>query len=124
MGAKGGEVALLAGAHPDGECLRLGPGQVGRERGWDASLPLPVTPRDADEAGVVGFRRERLRVRRQLIEELADPVVHASPVDDGLERRELRGTRGLATRRHPDVEVPFEHPLGALKIRDLAEALP
>jgi hypothetical protein len=67
---------------------------------------------------------EALRIRHELTEELADPVVDLPLVDDGLEGGELRGPGVGSGRGHPDLQVPGEHVLRTPEIDDLSEALP
>ena len=61
-------------------------------------LLLPLPPRDADEARVVGVGGKRRGVRSRLVEQLADPVCAPALVDDRLQRRELVGAGALAAR--------------------------
>jgi hypothetical protein len=67
--------------------------------------------------------RERLGVRLELFEQLADAIVDESVVDEALERGELRGAGGVAGVGHHHQLVPVEDVRRAPKVGDLAEAV-
>ncbi len=90
----------------------------------DAPLLLPVAPRDADEARVVGVVVERLLERAQPVEQASDLVVREALVDDAAERRERLRPGGVPADGHRHLLIPREHHPRARKIRDLGEALP
>ncbi len=89
-GSKRREVRLLA--RPDPHLVRLGRRlrELDGELDRHAAGAIPVPPRDPDERGVVGVVGERLGVRLELLEELAETVVDEPLVDELLERPELR----------------------------------
>ena len=111
---------------------RLEPGDVrlaalarpgGRELGGHAPRLLPVAPRDADQARVVGVVAELLLERRHLVEQAPDLVRDEALVHEPGERR--RGLRpgGSALRRHHRPLVPAEHAERPLEIVDLGQPL-
>ena len=79
--------------------------QVGRH---PAGL-LPVAPRHADEAVVVGVVGEALDERLARVQEPAHLGVDEPLVRDAAERRQLLGPRVRAPRRHRHALVPPEH---------------
>jgi hypothetical protein len=70
---------------------------------------LPVAPRHADEAAVVGVVGEPLDERLARVQEPAHLGVDEPLVRDAAERRELLGPRVRAPRRHRHPLVPPEH---------------
>ena len=70
-------------------CARHLDAQLG---GHPACL-LPVAPRDADQARVVGVVRQRLLERREAVEQAPDLGIREALVDDAAERRERIGAR-------------------------------
>ena len=117
------EVRLLARLDP--HLVRLGGrlGELDGELGGHAARPVPVALRDPDEGGVVGVVRKRARVRLELLEQLAEPLVDDVRVDDLLERAELRRPRRRPAGRHEHGHVPEQDGLGAAEVRELAQAL-
>ena len=121
-GSKRREVRLLAGLDPRLVRLRGDLRELHRKLGRNATLTVPVAPRDADERRVIGVVRERSRVRLELFEELAKALVHFVLVDDLLERGELSCASRSASRRHEHRHVPDEDGFGALEVGELAQA--
>ena len=118
-----GEVRLLARLDP--HLVRLGGrlGELDRELGGHAARAVPVALRDPDERGVVGVVRKRARIRLELLEQLAEPLVDDVRVDDLLERPELRRACRRPAGRHEHRHVPEQDCLGAAEVRELAQAL-
>ncbi len=122
-GPERGEVRVLARLDP--HLVRLGArrGELDGELGGDAACAVPVALCDPDEGGVVGVVRERARVRLELLEQLAEPLVDDVRVDDLLERPELRRACRRPAGRHEHRHVPDEDRLGAAEVRELAETV-
>ncbi len=93
-----GEVVGGARLDPDLISERRRSSQLDAELGRNAALLLPVTPRDADETGVVGVVLQRLLDGTEALEETPDLVVDELLVDDAAQRRERLGARRMAAR--------------------------
>jgi hypothetical protein len=122
-GQEDGEVVGLAGLEP--RAVRLSgltrPG--GRKLGGHAACLLPVAPRDADEAGVIGVVVELGLERRELVEQAPDLVGDEALVCEARERRAGLGPCGRALRGHHRPLVPAEHAERAFEVVDLGEVL-
>ena len=116
------EVRLLARLDP--HLVRLGGclGELDRELGGHAARTVPVALGDPDQGGVVGIVRKRARVRLELLEQLAEPLVDDVRVDDLLERPELRRSGRGAAGRHEHRHVPEQDCFGAAQVGELAQA--
>ena len=100
------EVVRAAGLDPDRE--RLGAGSRLRlpQLAGDAELLVAVAARDADQARLVRVVVERLLVRPELIEQLAELLGDDLLVDDLGDRRQLLCAHVRAGARHHRLLVP------------------
>ncbi len=64
---------------------------------------------------------EARRIRLHVVQQLTDPIVDLSFMDDRLECLELGAARALSERGHPHLRVPLEEELRPLEIVDLRQ---
>ena len=86
VGQERGEVVVSASLDPGVMATRRGPCHLDPELGRDPARLLPVSPRDADQARIVGVVRQRFLERRESVEEAADLGVDEAVVGDPVER--------------------------------------
>ena len=107
---------------PDIVGVRGCTGHLGRKICGDAVRLLPVAPRRADQARVVGVVVQLLLVAGEGFEQRPDLVRDELLVGDPVERRDLGAAHGAATRRHHHGLVPEEDLLRAAQVVDLGQA--
>ena len=95
-------------------------GELGRN---PAGL-LPVTPRDADQAGIVGVVGEGGFEVAQLVDELADALVAEPLVGDPLHGGEALGADRSPRRRHHHHLIPLEQRKRRAEVGHLSEPEP
>jgi len=120
---EGGKVVVPPRLDPRVMPAGRGTGHLDPELGRDTAGLLPVAPRDADQARVVGVVRQRLRQGAEPVEQAADLGVGEPVGDNAAEGRERLGARLGAEWRHGDPLLPAEHAGGAAQVRDLGQPL-
>ncbi len=118
------EVVRRARLDPDLVAERGRADHLRPQLGRNATLLLPVAPRDADEAGVVGVVLEGLLERPETFEQVADLGVREPLVRDPAEGRHRLGASRMPAGRHRHLLIPCQHADRTGEIRDLGEALP
>ena len=117
------EVRLGPCLRPHGQRQRRRPRHVRPELRGHLSRLLPVAPRHADQARLVGVVVLRFLERREPVEQEADLVRDEPLVREPVERRELLRPHRAAALGHLHLLVPGEQRAGLLQVVDLAQAL-
>jgi hypothetical protein len=102
---------------------RRGTHDLGAQLGRDLPGFLPVTPRDPDQARVVGVAGQALLVRPELLQQLPDLVGRELLVGDSPQRRELLRSRCRAASGHHRLLVPAENTRGLPEVGNLGQTL-